>query len=244
MTVPDPRSLRTYARTAGVLYLLIIVTAGFAEGYVRTGLVVPGDAVSTADRILASPVLFRLGFFADLIAFVADAAVAVLLYVVLRSAGETLALLAAAFRLVAHPAIAALNLLHHFGALLLLEGRGALSGLDGAVREALALHSLELHGYGYVLAGAFFGVHCALLAVLLHRSEWFPSVLGVLLGAAAIGYLFETYAVFLQPGLEGVAAGLVVVTAGTGEVALALYLCFRGVRPQRAAAAAPPASVP
>lgn len=231
----EHHSLKTHARAAGLLYLLIIVTAGFAEGYVRTTLVVPGDPAATASGILAAPGLFRLGFFADLVAFVADAAVAVLLYVLLRSAGETLALICAALRLIAHPAIGSLNLLNHFAALQLLSPDGPMAGVDRVEAQQWAAFALDLHGYGYVVAGAFFGVHCALLGVLLYRSEFFPRVLGLLLGAAAFGYLFECVAVFLAPGLESLATGVVVLTAGIGEVALCLYLLIRGVEPPKPA---------
>lgn len=54
-----------YARTAGGLYLIIIVCGIFGEAFVRSSLVVPGDASATAGNILASPSLFRLGFVAD-----------------------------------------------------------------------------------------------------------------------------------------------------------------------------------
>jgi hypothetical protein len=212
---------------------VIIVSAGFAEGFVRSGLVVAGDPSTTASNILASPTLFRLGFFADLVAFLADAAVAVLLYVILQSTQRTLALVAAAFRLVAHPAIGSLNLLSHFGALLVLDGAGPLRTFGEAEREGLAMLALDLHGYGYVIAGAFFGIHCVLLGYLLYRSELFPRILGILLCAAGGGYLFESYAVFVAPSLDGLAGSLVVVTAGIGEVALCLYLLVRGVRPAR-----------
>jgi hypothetical protein len=205
--------------------------AGFADGYVRSSLIVPGDAVATADNILGAAVLFRLGFFADLVAFLADTAVAVLLFVVLRDTSQTIALVAAAFRLVAHPAIAALNLLNHLGALLVLEDGGALAAFEPAQRQALAMYSLDLHGYGYVLGGAFFGVHCALLGYLLFKSELFPRVLGVLMCAAAAGYLFESYAVFVAPSFGDLAGTLVVATASVGEVALCLYLLIRGTRP-------------
>lgn len=227
----DPRSLRTHARIAGLLYLVIIVAAGFAEGFVRSTLVVPGDPGATASNILGAQTLFRLGLFADLVAFSADAAVAVLLYVILRSAGPTIALLAVAFRLVAHPAIASLNLLNHLGALLVLDGGGPLAGFEPAELERLALLAMDLHGYGYVIGGLFFGIHLALLGHLLHRSELFPSLLGILIAAAAVGYLFEAFAVFVVPSLEGLAGSLVVVTASVGEVSLCLYLLIRGVRP-------------
>ena len=227
---PPGPSARTLARWAGVLYLVIFVGAGFAEGYVRATLVVPGDAAATAAAILGSEGLFRLGLVADLVAFLADAAVAVLLYLLLRPVSRTISLMAAAFRLVAHPAIGGINLLNHFGALLLLQGQTYLGAFGPAQRESLALLALDLHGYGYLLAGAFFGVHCALLGYLLYRSDRFPRVLGVLVGAAAVGYLVETGVFFLAPAWEGVASGLVVGTATAGEGALCLYLLVRGVR--------------
>ncbi|MEK9501953.1 DUF4386 domain-containing protein [Gaopeijia maritima] len=231
----DTALLRSRARLAGLLYLVIIVSAGFAEGFVRGGHIVPGDAAATAESIRAATGLFRFGLFADLLAFVADAGVAVLLYLVLRPTSRTLALLAAAFRLVAHPAIGALNLLAHQAGLSLLEGRPAMPAFSPEQIEQLALLALDLHGYGYVIAGAFFGVHCALLGVLLLRSVHFPGWLGALLIAAGFGYLFEVTAVFAVPGLEALAASVVVVTAGIGEVVLCLYLLIAGVRRDPAA---------
>ncbi|PYJ45970.1 MAG: DUF4386 domain-containing protein, partial [Verrucomicrobia bacterium] len=47
------------ARIAGVLYLIIIVTAGFAEGFVRDKLVVGSDAAATANNLLTHELLYR-----------------------------------------------------------------------------------------------------------------------------------------------------------------------------------------
>ena len=49
------------ARTAGVLYLILIVAAGFMEFFVRDRLVFSGDAVATATNILAHEWLWRSG---------------------------------------------------------------------------------------------------------------------------------------------------------------------------------------
>lgn len=230
MRVSSEASPKTLARTAGWLYLVIILGAGFAEGYVRGTLMVPGDAAATASNILGSEGLFRLGLAADLIAFLADAAVAVLFYVLLLPVSRAVSLMAAAFRLIAHPAIGGLNLLNHFGALAILDGAGALAALEPGQREALALFSLEAHGQGYLIAGAFFGVHLALLAWLLVRSELFPGWLGALVAVAAVGYLTETFTAFVVPTLAPLGAGMVVVTASVAEVSLCLYLIVKGVR--------------
>jgi hypothetical protein len=227
----DAVQLRGLARTTGLLYLLIIVAAGFAEGGVRGTLVDAADPLATSQGIAASAGLFRLGLLADLTAFLADGAVAVLLYLLLRPTHRTLALVAAAFRLVAHPAIGSLNLLNHWAALEIALGAGPAAFLAPEEAAQLTSFALELHGHGYVLAGAFFGVHCVLLGILLFRSQHFPTLLGVLLVAAGVGYLVEVLAVFGLPWLIPTAEVLVVATAAVGEVSLCLYLLVRGVRP-------------
>jgi hypothetical protein len=83
-------SPKAYARVAGLLYLIIILAAGFGEGVVRAGALVSGEAAATAQSVRDSLQLVRLGFAADLIAFLCDTAVAVLLYVLLRPVDKTL----------------------------------------------------------------------------------------------------------------------------------------------------------
>ena len=180
-------SPRTVARVTGLLYLLVFVTAGFSEGYVRGTLVVPGDAAATAANVAASAWLFRLGVVSDLVAFSADAVIAVLLYVLLRPAGRTLALVAASLRLVAHPAIASINLLTQFVALQLLSGAAYLTAFEPEQLHALALLALTAHRYGYLIGGVFFGFHLLALGYLLFRSDRFPRVLGLLIAFAAVG---------------------------------------------------------
>ena len=224
---PEERRL---ARTAGLLYLVIIVGAGFAEGVVRGGLVTPGDAHATAQAIAGSPGLYRLGLVGDLIAFLADAGVAVLLYLLLRPVSRAVSLLAAGFRLVAHPAIGSVNLLNHWAAGLIAAGPGYLSTFSAEQREGLVMLALELHGYGYLLAGAFFGVHLALLAWLLLRSARCPRWLCVALGVAGAAYLAEALTHFGAPGWAEVASGAVVVAASVAEAWLCGWLLLRGWR--------------
>jgi len=217
------------AHVTGILYLLIIITAGFAEGVVRSGTIVPGNAAATAANISGAETLFRLGFAADLVAFLADAAVSILLYLLLRPVSRGVALVAASFRLLAHPAIGAVNLLNHFAPLLLLGGtyQGALSPEQV---EALSLFFLEVHGIGYLIAGAFFGVHCLLLGYLLFNSPLFPKLLGVFLAVAAVGYLIESFGTFLAPQYEGVYGWIVAVPAVVAELWLCFWLLIKGVR--------------
>ena len=103
------------ARTAGVLYVIIIACGLFAEIGVRSRLIEAGDPAATARNIIDSPLLFRFGIAADIVMFIADVAIAIVLYQLLRPLGRTLSLLAAAFR-ITQTAIIGLNLLNMFQA--------------------------------------------------------------------------------------------------------------------------------
>ena len=83
-------------RLTGLLYLLVIICAGFSQGYVRGTLVVFGDAQATAANILANEGLFRLGLTSDLIAFLLDAVISVLLYQIFKPYGKILAMVSSA----------------------------------------------------------------------------------------------------------------------------------------------------
>jgi hypothetical protein len=223
-------SLDKIARFAGILYLIIIICAGFSEGYVRSTLIVSGNAAATARNIAASEGLFRLGFVSDLIAFLSDLVVSVLLYVLLKPVNKTLSLIAASLRLLAHPAIASLNLLNHFMALLLVSGAEYLTVFETEQLHALVLLFLNAHRYGYLIGGAFFGLHCLLLGYLLFKSDLFPGVLGILLIIASFGYLIESFGNFLFPDYQELFIWVVAVPAVIAELSLCLWLLLKGVK--------------
>ena len=81
-----PRRGVATARVAGALYVIIIGCGLFAELGVRSRLIEPGDPTTTARNILDSPMLFRAGVAADIVMFIADVAIAVVLYQLLQRA--------------------------------------------------------------------------------------------------------------------------------------------------------------
>ena len=223
--------LDAWARMAGAGYLIIIVAGIFAEFFVRSSLIQPGDPGGTAQAIAAAEGFFRTGVAAELVMLVADVAVAGALYVVLRGVDSGLALLAAFFRL-AHAAVVGVNLLATYLPLILIGPVGESSGLGPEALDGLVLLALELHGYGYTVGLVFFGVHCLLLGHLVRRSRMFPPVLGVLLMIAGAGYLVDGFAQTLlvdYPAYEGVFLMVVFLPAFVGEVSFCLWLLARGV---------------
>ncbi|TMR99871.1 DUF4386 domain-containing protein [Nonomuraea basaltis] len=217
------------ARITGGLLLVIAASALFAEFFVRSTLVIPGDAPATARAIQASPQLFRLGFLGYLLAFVCDLPVAVLFYVLLRPVNRTLALMAASFRLV-YTAIVAAALLPYAGAMILLGGTGYLSAVGTDQRHALALFNLDLFTHGFGAALVFFGVHLGLLGWLLFRSRRIPAVLGILVSLGGLAYVIDGITRFIAPSLHATIVP-VLGTLGMAELVLAIWLVTKGMRP-------------
>ena len=85
--------VQTYARIAGVLFLISFAAGGFGEVYVPSVLIVASDATATANNIIASDFLFRMGFASYLIEAICDIALTLILYVLLRPVSKELALL-------------------------------------------------------------------------------------------------------------------------------------------------------
>ena len=77
-------SPKRLARIAGVLYLLVGIFGGFAEGYVEPTMYVPGDAAATAANVVANAGLVRLGVVADLVDQTIFVFLAMTLYVLLK----------------------------------------------------------------------------------------------------------------------------------------------------------------
>lgn len=230
------RTLVPYARLTGASLLVMAAAAIFAHMFVRTALVVPGDAVETVNNIRAAEGLFRAGIASFLLVFVLDIVVAWGLYIVLRPAGRNLALLAAFFRLAMGAALL-INMLTHRVALHLATGAEYLGALGEGQAEAMAMLFLDAHAYGFSFGLVFFGFHCLLVGYLVFRSGYFPRVLGLLMGLAGASYLFDSLAGLLWPEVAELAGTAVIVAGMAGELLLMFWLLAMAGRMQRKYAA-------
>jgi hypothetical protein len=153
-----------------------------------------------------------------------DVAIAILFYVLLKHVHQTLAIIAAAFRLT-QAAILGVNLLNYYAAYLLAHGKAP------APDHAYALVSffLDLHSYGYDLGLIFFGVSNLVLGYLVAKSKYFPAILGYGLQASAVVYLVGSYARFLSPDLMPIIEPMYLVPL-VAELSFCLWLLVKGVR--------------
>jgi len=210
-----------YARVAGFLYLLV-VPLGIFSLYVSSRLIAPGDARTTANTIMASESLFRLGMVSDLLAPLVLIFVVLFLYKLLKPVNKNMAWLMVIFLLLGVP-IALLSKLNQFAALLLLSGADYLTVFTTEQLQALALLFLHLHDRGGTIAFIFWGLWLFPLGYLVFKSGFFPRILGVLLMISCFGYLINSFAIFLDYNVN---TGLF---GALGEVLFILWLLIKGV---------------
>jgi Domain of unknown function (DUF4386) len=137
---------------------------------VLESLIVAGDAQATADSILGSRWLFGSSLVGWLAVVVADVAISVAFYLLLRPVSHMLSLLAAALRLV-YSAVLAAVLLNLFDAFRLLTGVQGAEGLGQQQRQAMALAALDTFDAGFLLALVLFGVHLLMVGIPAVRRQ-------------------------------------------------------------------------
>lgn len=218
-TLPIPQR---QAQLAGLCYLVIILCGVGSEVALRGPLIVLGSVEATLQAITAETLRFRLSIMVDVVMALADAALAVLLFLMFRPVSAGLALGALVFRLL-QSGIIAVGLLNLQAALI----------VDNA---DLSLSFITLHAYGYDLGLIFFAVNCFLTARLINSSTFVPRLLGLGIGLSGLVYLTGSVLRFLAPDLHGLVAPAYVLPL-IAETAFCLWLLILPKHCRRAATA-------
>lgn len=222
-------SPQVYARTGGVLYLIIIVVGLLGQTFVRGRLIVPGDATATAEKILSSELLLRGSIAAELfLLLTATVVLALIFYVLLRPVSRNLALLAVLFNLVAIT-VEAVNKLNILETLSLLANADYLRVLNPEQLHALAYLSIQSEAYGFGVSLIFFGCECLILGYMIFRSGYISKVVGGLMQIAGLCYLTNSFALIVSPSLAAQLIPAILLPAFIGELSLCLWLIVKGV---------------
>jgi hypothetical protein len=222
-------SPRRLARIAGVLYLLVGIFGGFAEGFVEPKMYVAGNAAATAGNVVANAGLVRLGVVADLVDQTFFVFLALTLYLLLQHVHQSAA--RAMLVLVALAAgIASLNAVFEFEGLRIATNRSYATAFGPAGANALVLLVLDTQHYGILIAQIYFGLWLVPLGYLAYQSGLFPKALGVALIVAGVCYLVDLLAAFLVPAVGRTIHAFVVIPPSIAEVWMLGSLLVRGVQ--------------
>jgi uncharacterized membrane protein len=224
------QEIKKTARIAGFLYLIMVPFALLGIMWVPS-LTVPGDAAMTANNIMASESLFRLGIVTGLFVQIGHIVLVLVLYKLLKPVNNNHALLMVMFMLVGVP-ITMLSALCQFAAPLLLSGADYLTVFTAAQLQALVLFFLNLHQHGVFIATVFWGLWLFPFGYLVFKSGYIPKILGVLLIIGGLGYLIDFFAFFLLSNYADYEAIILLVKpilTFPGEFILPLWLLIKGV---------------
>ena len=221
-------SQRKAAIIAGIGFLITIVGVVLAASCgTLPNPIIPGDAAATANRILASGGLFRVGIIGLLLAIIGDVVRAWALYVFLKQVNKSIALLAAWWMLL-HDAIFGFANVCLVVTSELLGGAGYFAGLAPDQLHPLMMMLLQLHQHGFNIGIFFFSFHLLLLGYLVLKSGYVPRILGVLLLIASISYLVDSAGIILLSNYPELITNILALPMIVGELAFVLWLVFKG----------------
>lgn len=215
-------SLSKKARIAGALYLSMAPFAGYSL-FVNFSNFVHGDALATVTNIREAGNLYALGVTTWMISQIIFILLAFALYHLLKNVCKISAQLMALFAFIGI-SISFSNEVVQF-AILRLVGDGAyLEAFDESQISALVVLFSHLHNHGIQVAHVFWGLWLFPLAYLIYRSEFLPTILGVLIAISGLGYLVD-----FGVNTFAIDSG-VTVTPFTfvGEIAFPLWLLIKG----------------
>ena len=199
-------------RTAGALYLIIILCGLTAELLLR-GPLLQGSPDQIARALSANVVQLRLSLTADTVMLLADVALALVFFGLLRHISEALALAAMVFRL--------------GQAVLIGTSLMALSSAPSLLSDAprMAVHMTELHAIGYDVGLILFAVNSVIMSVLLWRSA-VPKVIAGGIAASGLVYATGSLTRLVAPDWVGIVQPAYVIPM-IAESALCLWLLIR-----------------
>lgn len=220
---------KNIARSAGLLYLVVILFGTFAELHVRAELVVPGHSQATVSNILNHQLSFKLAFLSDLVMQVAFFYLALTLYRLFQPVNQRYAL-SMLLSVAIGVAIMSLNMLHHFAVILLLNEGAYLSAFNSEQITGLVALFLDLHKYGYRIAQVFFGIWLFPLGYLVCQSGYFPKFIGILLLLAGGSFVVDFFLFFLLSNYSAATSSLVTLPTVIGEFSFCVWLLIKGVK--------------
>ena len=219
-------SIQTYARVAGLLFLITFVAGGFGEGYAPAQLIVANDAAATVANLKAHDFLYRLSFAAYLVEALCDIAIALIFYILLKRVSHGMALLAALFGVLSTALYAACEIFYFGLPQLLLRGSDYLKSFTPEQINTLTLLSLKLFNYGAGLFLVFYGTGWIIRGWLIIRSGDLPKILGLLMIVGGLGFVANTATQVLAPQYQ---SQWTLIAMMPGGVLLALWLLIRGI---------------
>jgi hypothetical protein len=226
-------STKKTARLAAILFSLAAVTGGFYLSYLRSSVIVPGDAAATVANITSSEFTFRAAIVSNLFSQVFMFFFGLTLFRLFKEVHKTLATVIL-ISIMMTVGIAVVNTLNHFGALLVLSQAEYLKAFSPEQLNAMAMIFLRLaNSVGQGLLEIFWTPYFFSWGLLVIKSKCMPKILGVLLMVMSVGYAVNVFEKFLLPQFHPLMFTRLAMSLGAlGGIPTFLWLLIKGVNVQ------------
>src|SRR5206468_1551203 len=218
-------SVQSYARAAGIMFLISFVAGSFGEFYVPSKLIVAGNAAATVSNIVDHETLFRLGFAGYLLEAVCDVGLALVLYVLLKPVHRNLALLSAFFGLISTALFAVCEMLF-FCAPFLVKNPVFAQSFSREQLDALVYFFVRVYATGAGLFMVFYGSASLIRGYLIYRSGYIPRFIGVLLALVGVAFIVKNFTLVLAPAYSW---DLLLIPAPITVLILSVWFLTKGV---------------
>lgn len=196
--------------------------------FVPTFLVVEGNIDATIANVLSNGSLYSLSIVCALLVQVTHIFIVLLLYKLLKSVNQNMAVLMVIFMLVSIP-ITMINELNNYAALFMAHNASTAISL-GQMKEMVFLF-LNLHEYGILISSVFWGLWLFPMGYLVYKSHFLPKILGIVLMIAFFFYVSDSLLSLGIPWYTGTAIAQIMKIPMYGELLFPLWLLFKGIKP-------------
>jgi len=207
---------------AGISLIVMAIAAGFAYGYVYTGL--GNTSTDTIQQTINSQKpLFVAGLAAWMLIFVTDLIVSGTLYYFFRRSNRLISALTAMVR-VAYTLVMGLAIIRLVGILPLLTGDDT-----GVAIQANLIAFAKIWSFGLII----FGFHLLGLGYLAIKSTIVPNFLAYLLYFAGVCYVLIHSFKQMEPMAQDIIASaetMLALPMALGEMLLAFWLIYNGLK--------------
>jgi hypothetical protein len=226
-------STNAQGRLGGLLWFLTALTGGFGMFYIRSKVLVPGDASATAAHIVASEFWFRAAIVSILFSQVFFLFFGLTLCRLFKDVDRRTAtvLLVSSMMTVG---IAVVNVLNLFGALVVLTQADYSKVFTPEQLNAVATFFLRMNGsFGQGLLEIFWTPFYLCFGLLILKSRFLPKILGILLMIMSIGYAINIFTKFLVPQFyPAFFTQLAMLLGALGGIPTMFYLLIWGAKVQ------------
>jgi hypothetical protein len=227
--------LNKTARTAGLLYLLIVCCGFFYLRYVPSKLMVPGHIAATISHISNSPNLFRSGILVEILSDIIFLLLALAFYQLFYLVNKTQAVFMLVF-VVFGVVISLISLQNKLAVLTLINKPDYLNTFSPAYFKTQVLLNLDMYRNGILIGQIFWGLWLFPLGYLVFKSGLLPKIIGVVLMIGCVGYLANFTGSFFFTGYNQTAiSNYMTLPASLGELSICLWLLIGGVNEKPAA---------